>query len=245
MMARPNLAANSKRGRSSSLERVRRRNSTVLGASIQAHLGEQLRAWYGDPCDGELPYSLARLLDRLSQVVRARTEPLDPSFINGVLASLTALRGFAIALTRNIDQAEDLVQETVLRALSKHEQFKAGTNLQAWLFTILRNHFHSAHRKAMREEEDVDGCYAASMICLADQEDQVMMQDVEVALSKLPRTQREAIVLVGAEGLSYEEAAQALGCAIGTVKSRVSRARSGLADLMGLDQEEGTRGRGL
>ena len=156
-------------------------------------------------------------------------------------ACLTSLRAFAISLTRDVDQAEDLVQETVLRAITKQEQFQAGTSLQAWLFAILRNHFFSAHRRSMREEEDADGSYAAAMVCVADQEDKIMIQDVAAALSKLPQLQREAIVLVGAEGLSYEEAAQALGCAIGTIKSRVSRARNCLAELMGLDQREGLR----
>jgi len=217
--------------------------SAVLDTSIQAHLGQQLRAWYGNPAEEKLPCSLARLLDRLTQVIRARTEPLDQAFVNGILTSLTALRGFAISLTRDVDQAEDLVQETVLRAVTKHEQFEAGTSLQAWLFTILRNQFFSSHRRSLREEEDAEGAYAATMISIADQEDKIMIQDVEAAIRKLPPAQREAIVLVGAEGLSYEEAARTLGCAMGTVKSRVNRARNKLAEFVSLDQgEEHRRG---
>ncbi|MBL0407346.1 sigma-70 family RNA polymerase sigma factor [Microvirga aerilata] len=211
----------------------------VLDSRIQAHLGQQLRVWYGNPAEEKLPRSLTRLLKRLTEAIRARTDPADQAFADGILASVTSLRAFAVSLTRNADQAEDLVQETVLRAISKHEQFAAGTNLQAWLFTILRNQFFSEHRKITREVEDVDGSYAATMISLPDQEDRIMVHDLEVALGKLPETQREAIMLVGADGLSYEEAAQALGCAVGTVKSRVNRARNGLAEEMRLADDDG------
>ena len=240
----PNLAADIRDNRTSSVRPVRTAPSAVLDPSIQAHLGQQLRAWYGNPAEDKLPYSLARLLDRVTEVVRARTEPIDQSFVDGILASVPSLRGFAVSLTRDLNQAEDLVQETVLRALSKQEQFESGTCLQAWLFTILRNHFFSAHRRSMREEADADGSYAGLMTSIADQEDRVMIQDVAAALGKLPPGQREAIVLVGVDGLSYEEAAQALGCAVGTVKSRVNRARTCLAELIGLDPREGHRGSG-
>jgi RNA polymerase sigma-70 factor (ECF subfamily) len=210
-----------------------------LNSSIQAHLGQHLRTWYGDPAGDKLPPKLARLLDRVAQVIRARTELIDQAFVDGVLASVTSLRAFAISLTRDAEKAEDLVQETVLRAISKQEQFVAGTNLQAWLFTILRNQFCSEHRKSLREVEDGDGSYAATMIALPDQDDRIMIHDLEAALHKLPEGQREAIMLVGVDGLTYEEAAQALGCAVGTVKSRVNRARSCLADLMRLAGEDG------
>jgi RNA polymerase sigma-70 factor (ECF subfamily) len=214
-------------------------SSPILDSSIQAHLGQQLRVLYGDPSEEKLPTSLRRLLARLNQVIRARSSPIDPAFAEGVMASIPSLRSFAVSLTRDLDQAEDLVQETVLRAISKQEQFAAGTNLQAWLFTILRNQFFSEHRKAVREVEDVNGCYAATMISMPDQEDRIMIQDLEAALDQLPQGQREAIILVGAEGLSYEEAAQALGCAVGTVKSRVNRARHCLAELMRLARDDG------
>ena len=237
----PNHAAVIRDNRTSSGHPVRTALSAALDPGIQAHLGQQLRAWYGNPAEDKLPYRLARLLDRVTEVVRARTEPIDQSFVDGILASVPSLRGFAVSLTWDINQAEDLVQETVLKALSKQEQFAAGTCLQAWLFTILRNHFFSAHRRSMREEGDADGSYAAMMTSIADQEDKVMIQDVAAALGKLPPGQREAIVLVGVDGLSYEEAAQALGCAVGTVKSRVNRARNCLADLMGFDPREGHR----
>jgi RNA polymerase sigma-70 factor, ECF subfamily len=129
-------------------------------------------------------------------------------------------------------------QETVLRAISKQEQFVAGTNLQAWLFTILRNQFCSEHRKSLREVEDEDGSYAATMIAIPDHEDRTMLKALAAALAKLPEGQRKAIMLVGAEGMSYEAAAQALGCAVGTIQSRVNRARNRLAELMGLEWRE-------
>jgi RNA polymerase sigma-70 factor (ECF subfamily) len=218
------------------------RGSAVLDRGIQAHLGQQLQAWYGNPAEDKLPTSLKRLLNRVAQVIRARSEPVDQAFTEGVLASVPSLRTFAISLTRATDRAEDLVQETVLRAISKQQQFEPGTSLQGWLFTILRNQFLSDHRKAVREVEDVDGSYAATMISIPDQEDRIMIQDLEAALGKLPQGQREAIMLVGADGLSYEEAAQALGCAVGTVKSRVNRARNCLAELMKFVSEDDTAG---
>jgi RNA polymerase sigma-70 factor (ECF subfamily) len=239
MVTLSSLSADIRQGRPPPLHRARQSVSAVLDSSIQSYLGEQLRAWYGNPDEDKLPSGLTRLLDRLARVIRARTEPIDRAFTDGILASVTSLRAFAISLTRDADQAEDLVQETVLRAISKQEQFVAGTNLQAWLFTILRNQFFSEHRKSLREVEDGDGSYAATMIALPDQEDRIMMHDLEAALGKLPEGQREAILLVGADGLSYEEAAQALGCAVGTVKSRVNRARKCLAELMRLASEDG------
>lgn len=213
-----------------------------LSAAIQAHLGRELRALYGDPATERLPQSLARLVERVSQVIRARTEPVDQAFVDGIMGSLSSLRAFAVSLTHDIHRAEDLVQDTVLKAISKQGSFEAGTNLQAWLFTILRNQFFSAHRKTRREVEDVDGSHAATMISIPDQEDRIVVQDLQAALARLPQEQREAILLVGAEGMAYEEAAEALGVKVGTIKSRVNRARTRLAELMGLAGEDGIAG---
>ncbi len=237
-MTLSNRTAEIQHDRLSSRRHMSPPGSAVLDRSIQAHLGQQLQAWYGNPAEDKLPSSLKRLLTRVAQVIRARTEPVDQAFTEGVLAIVPSLRTFAISLTRATDRAEDLVQETVLRAISKQQQFEAGTSLQGWLFTILRNQFLSDHRKTVREVEDVDGSYAATMISVPDQEDRIMIQDLEAALGKLPQGQREAIMLVGADGLSYEEAAEALGCAVGTVKSRVNRARKNLAELMSLASED-------
>ena len=192
----------------------------MLGDAIQAHLGEQLRALYGDPSDDRMPLSLRRLADRVAQVIRAHTEPVDQAFVDGIMAALPHLRAFAISLAKNVDRAEDLVQDTVLKAIGKQESFEAGTNIQAWLFTILRNAFFSIRRKTQREVEDSDGSLAATLVCIPDQEDRIAFQDLEAALAKLPQDQREAVLLVGMEGMQYEEAASALGIKVGTVKSR-------------------------
>ncbi len=206
----------------------------MLDAAVQAHLGTQLRVLYGDPVEIKMPRRLAQLADRVAQVIRAHTEPVDQAFVDGIMASLKSLQAFAISLTHDVHQAEDLVQETVLKAISKQEKFEAGTNLQAWLFTILRNLFFSGHRKTQREVEDADGAHAATLVTIPDQEDRIAVQDLEAALAKLPREQREAILLVTAEDMAYEEAAEALGVKVGTLKSRVNRARNRLAGLMGL-----------
>jgi RNA polymerase sigma-70 factor, ECF subfamily len=240
MMTPSNLTGDVRRNAIPHFRSISRAGSAALDAATRAHLGLHLRAWYGNPAEDKLPNSLARLLNRVAQVVRAHTEPIDRSFLDEMMTSIPSLRAFAISLVRDADRAEDLVQETMLRAISKREQFEPGTNLQAWLFVILRNQVFSDRRKSMHEVEDVDGSYAATLTVIPDQEDSIMVQELEAALRKLQKGQREAILLVGADGLSYEEAAQALGCAVGTIKSRVNRARSCLAELMGLERENGT-----
>jgi RNA polymerase sigma-70 factor (ECF subfamily) len=144
----------------------------------------------------------------------------------------------ALARTRNADQANDLVQETILRAWDKRSNFQPDTSLEAWLFTIMRKQFFSDCRKHKWEVEDSDGSHAGSQIALPEQSDRLAMQDMSAALAKLPRDQREAILLVGVDGMSYEEAAKVTGVAVGTMKSRVNRARTRLAHLLGLERED-------
>jgi RNA polymerase sigma-70 factor (ECF subfamily) len=223
-------------------ERSHSAKTPSLTDAIQTHLGRELRAFYGDPDAEKMPRSLAQLLNHVAQVIRAHTEPVDQAFIDELMTSLKSLRAYAISLTRDVHRAEDLVQETVLKAIRKQEKYEAGTNLQAWLFTILRNLNFSVHRRTQREIEDADGVHAATMISIPDQEDRLTVQDLHAALAKLPREQREAIVLVGAEGLSYEEAAAILKMKVGTIKSRVNRARNRLAELMGIVPEDGIAG---
>ena len=150
-----------------------------------------------------------------------------------MLAAVPGLRAFAISLCGNVDRADDLVQETLLRALANVHSFEPGTSMNAWLFTILRNHFLSEYRKRKREVEDADGSYAESIHVHAEQTGRVEMIEFREALQKLQPEQREALILVGASGFSYEEAASIAGCAIGTVKSRVNRARMRLHELLG------------
>jgi len=160
---------------------------------------------------------------------------LDPAIRDQVLSTVPSLRAFAISLCGNIDRADDLVQETLLRALSHIDSFEPGTNMPAWLFTILRNLFRSEYRKRRREVEDADGRYADTLKSHPEQVGRVEFEEFRTALAKLPADQREALILVGASGFSYEDAASICGCAVGTIKSRVNRARTRLADLLAID----------
>src|SRR3984957_20222126 len=160
---------------------------------------------------------------------------LDPAIRDQVLATVPSLRAFAISLCGNIDRADDLVQETLLRALAHIDSFQPGTNMPAWLFTILRNLFRSEYRKRRREVEDADGRYAETLKSHPEQTGHVEFGEFRTALAKLPSDQREALILVGASGFSYEDAANICGCAVGTIKSRVNRARTRLADLLAID----------
>jgi RNA polymerase sigma-70 factor, ECF subfamily len=160
---------------------------------------------------------------------------LAPDLRDGMLAAVPSLRAFAISLSGNMDRADDLVQETLLRAMANIESFQPGTNLSAWLFTILRNLFRSEYRKRRREVEDPDGTYAETLKSHPEQQGRVEFEEFRVALAKLPADQREALVLVGASGFSYEEAAAICDCAVGTIKSRVNRARTRLAELLAID----------
>jgi RNA polymerase sigma-70 factor (ECF subfamily) len=160
---------------------------------------------------------------------------LDPNIRESILAAVPSLRAFAISLCGNVDRADDLVQETLLRALAKIHSFQPGTNMPAWLFTILRNLFRSEYRKRRREVEDADGSYADTLKTHPEQTSHVEFKEFTAALAKLPDDQREALILVGASGFSYEEAAEICGCAVGTIKSRVNRARTRLAHLLAID----------
>jgi RNA polymerase sigma-70 factor, ECF subfamily len=149
-----------------------------------------------------------------------------------ILAEIPHLRAFAISLTGSVDRADDLVQEAVLRAWTHFDSFRPGSNLKAWLFTILRNLFHSEYRKRRREVEDADGVYANRLSCIPEQVGNIELGEFREALTTLPNDQREALVLVGAMGLTYEQAAQICDCAIGTIKSRVNRARTRIAEVL-------------
>jgi RNA polymerase sigma-70 factor (ECF subfamily) len=185
---------------------------------------------------GGAPYS-REALDRAKagsgpRRMNAAPSNLTPEVREAMLAALPSLRAFAISLTYSTDQADDLVQDTIVRALTNIETFEPGTNMIAWLFTILRNLFYSQHRRAKHEVADPDGCYAGQLRTAPDQGARCDVQDVRKALARLSVENREALILVAAEGLSYEEAAQVCGVAIGTMKSRVHRGRTRLAELL-------------
>src|SRR3954468_16991036 len=161
-----------------------------------------------------------------------------PEVREAMLAAIPSLRAFAILLTRNTDYADDLVQEAIVRAWANIDHFQPGTSMNAWLFTILRNSLYSQFRKARRQIADPDGSYAARLRTPPEQNGRCDVQDMLRALEKVPVHQREALLLIVAEGLSYEEAAQVCGVAVGTIKSRVNRARERLAKLLALEEAE-------
>jgi RNA polymerase sigma-70 factor, ECF subfamily len=160
---------------------------------------------------------------------------VEPAVRNEMLTAVPSLRAYAISLCRNVDRADDLVQETLLRAWAHIDSFEAGTNMSAWLFTILRNAFRSEYRKRRREVADSEGTYAGSLTSQPEQTSRLQLDEFRVALGRLPIDQREALVLVGASGFSYEQTAEICGCAVGTIKSRVNRARARLADMMSIE----------
>lgn len=155
-----------------------------------------------------------------------------------LIEHLGALRAFAVSLTRNSAAADDLVQDTIEKAWKNLDKYQPGTNLRAWLFTIQRNAFYSIRRKAKREVADVDGIMAAGLSEKPAHDGRLAMNDFQKAFEKLPDEQREALMLVGASGFAYEEAAEMCGVAVGTIKSRANRGRRRLAELMGMDADE-------
>jgi RNA polymerase sigma-70 factor, ECF subfamily len=163
--------------------------------------------------------------------------PLSDELRAGLLKAIPHLRAFAISLTGKVDQADDLVQEAILRGLSHLDSFTPGTDLQAWLFTILRNLFYTSLRKRRREVEDPDGMMAGMLSAPPEQHGRLDLDDLRTALGRLSVEQREALLLVGAEGMSYEEAAAICEVNIGTIKSRINRARTRLAELLDVVDE--------
>ena len=172
------------------------------------------------------------------RTTKDRADPLQPSVRDAMLAAVPSLRAFAISLSGDVDRADDLVQETLLRAMANIDSFEPGTNMSAWLFTILRNLFRSEYRKRRREVEDADGRHVDSLKSAPQQHSRLEFEEFRRALAKLLPHQREALILVGASGFSYEEAAAVCDCAAGTIKSRVHRARKRLAELLSIDSAD-------
>ncbi|MEZ5743471.1 MAG: sigma-70 family RNA polymerase sigma factor [Sphingomonadaceae bacterium] len=154
------------------------------------------------------------------------------SFKKELLEVLPHLRAFARGLCGRPDYADDLVQETTVKAWTARDRYTPGTNIRAWTFAILRNHYLSEIRKSKRQTELKDETAERLLVMEADQEGHLHLSDMQAALQKLSPERREAVLLVGAGGFSYEEAAEIGGCAVGTMKSRVSRARTELARLL-------------
>jgi RNA polymerase sigma-70 factor (ECF subfamily) len=167
-----------------------------------------------------------------------QTRLLSKAMQDSILAAAPGLRSFAISLCGNADRADDLVQETLLRAIDNIDSFQPGTNLFGWLATILRNQFLTEFRKRRNEVEDVDGQYVDTLTSIPDQESHVEFEDFRTAFAMLPPDQQEALLLVGALGLSYGEAAIVCGIPIGTIRGRIHRARMQLSRLFAIGQPD-------
>ncbi len=156
---------------------------------------------------------------------------------DSMLAAVPRLRAFAISLCGNVERADDLVQETLLRAMTHMDAFRPGSMI-AWLITILRNVFLGEWRRRRREIPDLDGGHAAKLTSQPAQTGGLEFGQLLEALGRLPIDQREPLILVGVSGLSYRQAAEICDCAVGTVKSRVHRARIRLAELLSIESGE-------
>ena len=163
---------------------------------------------------------------------RTKHSPADEEFRKELLDVLPHLRAFARGLSGRADFADDLVQEAAIKAWSARDRYQAGTNMRAWTFAILRNHYLSELRRSKRQTDLDDGAAERMLVMEADQEGPIHLDDMEGALQQLAPERREAVLLVGASGFSYEEAAEIAGCPIGTMKSRVARARADLAQML-------------
>lgn len=149
----------------------------------------------------------------------------DDDFRDKVVEVIPSMRRYARSLTRDAADADDLVQETLLRAIMHVDSFKPGTNLHAWLFTIMRNRFYTLIRRSSRESVGADDCVSDSVVCPPPQDAQMELRDVERALLNLPPPYRATMAFVVLREKTYGVAAEHFGCDIGTIKSRISRAR--------------------
>ncbi|KQT45469.1 RNA polymerase subunit sigma-70 [Methylobacterium sp. Leaf456] len=204
-----------------------RQNATK---AVPGHLALALRDYFDVAAQAPLPDRLGELMGRFEAALASLGGRMETVFRDDLVRALPMLRTFAISLTANPSRADDLVQETMVKAWANRERFTPGTNFTAWLFTILRNQFYTEIRKGRREVEDADGVHAGTLTTQADQEHAAGLRMVMNLIGTLPLPQRQALLLVGAEGFTYEEAAERLGCQVGTVKSRVSRARAFLSE---------------
>lgn len=219
-------------------------NSTT-GAPATRDVGAYLRAAFADVCAQPLPGMFDDLLARLgdSDGDTDEDEDLgeekpehralgDEEFKAELAQVIPHLRAFGRSLSGSRDLADDLVQETLLKAWAARDRFQAGTNMRAWTFIILRNLFLSQMRRARFKGEWDDFTAGKLLAAPAGQDRRVELSDLQRALLQLPQAQREALILVGAGGFAYEEAASICNCAVGTIKSRVARGRAALETIL-------------
>ncbi len=206
-------------------------------AMAAGDVGGWLRSVFADAAAAPLPDLFRTLLDRLS----AESDPFAPKppqalsdkdFKAEISAVIPHLRAFGRSLSGSRDLADDLVQETLMKAWAARDRFQAGTNMRAWTFIILRNLFLSQMRRARFKGEWDDFTADRLLAAPAGQDRQMELGDLQRGLLELPQAQREALILVGAGGFAYEEAAAICKCAVGTIKSRVARGRAALEIIL-------------
>lgn len=156
----------------------------------------------------------------------------EAEFKKELTALIPHLRAFSRSICNNATLADDVAQEAMLKAWKARERFRPGSNMKAWTFTILRNQFYSVKRRSWRATSLDQDVAEQTIVATSDAEQSVHLNELRRGLDMLKESQREAIILIGASGLSYEEAAEICGCAVGTIKSRVSRARKALEVIM-------------
>jgi RNA polymerase sigma-70 factor (ECF subfamily) len=163
----------------------------------------------------------------------SRADPdRDKAFKTELTRLIPQLRAFARSLTGDATSADDLAQDAMLKAWDARESFEMGTNMKAWAFMILRNQFYSEKRRSWRQTQLDQDAAERTLAAADDPAAPLALDELRMGLAMLPTEQREALILVGAGGFAYEEAAQICDCAVGTVKSRVSRARQALAEIL-------------
>jgi RNA polymerase sigma-70 factor (ECF subfamily) len=166
----------------------------------------------------------------------AATGGADPAmegrFKRELVALIPHLRAFARTLTGDQASADDLAQDALMKAWDARASYQMGTNMKAWTFMILRNQFYSEKRRSWRQTQLDQDAAERTLVAVDDPQAPVALDELRLGLGMLPAEQREALILVGAGGFAYEEAAEICGCAVGTVKSRVSRARRALQGIL-------------
>ena len=160
------------------------------------------------------------------------TQADDDAFKRELVKLIPHLRAFARTLAGDPASADDLAQDAMMKAWDARSSFQMGTNMKAWTFMILRNQFYSEKRRSWRQSQLDQEAAERTLVAVDDPEAPVALDELRLSLAALPAEQREALILVGAGGFAYEEAAEICGCAVGTVKSRVSRARKALHAIL-------------
>jgi RNA polymerase sigma factor (sigma-70 family) len=176
-------------------------------------------------------------LESLKTRHSGHTDAIAPELAGepNIVDLIPALRAFARTFCREVSDADDLVQETLMKGLANLDKFEPGTRMKSWLLTIMRNSFYTRAKSAMREVPGLVDDASGRLVAEATQEWSVRGREVRDAINRLPPAKREIIMLIGVLGVSYEDAAEICGCSVGTVKSRLNRARAQILRHLGED----------